>query len=76
MRGVTHSVVQQDELLFKIREASGHVPMTTLSDIAALGGELAGLCEDPMGHNGSRAHGSLHDHIAVCACLFHQIKCP
>ncbi len=34
MTGVTHSVVQHDELLFKVREASRHVPMTSLSDIA------------------------------------------
>jgi len=41
----------------------------------APGGELARLCEDSMGHNGSRAHGSLHDHMAACACKCHQIRC-
>jgi len=34
MTGVTHSVVPRDELLFKIRQASGHAPMTSLSNIA------------------------------------------
>ena len=34
MSGVTHSVVPHDELLFKIREASGQVPQTSQSDIA------------------------------------------
>ncbi len=34
MTAVTHSVVQHNELLFKVREASGHVPMTSLSDTA------------------------------------------
>ena len=34
MTGVTHSVVPRNELLFKIREASGQVPMTSQSDIA------------------------------------------
>ena len=34
MTGVTHSVVPRDELLFKIREASGQVPNTSQSDIA------------------------------------------
>ena len=34
MTGVTHSVVQRDELLFKIREGSGQVPKTSFSDIA------------------------------------------
>ncbi len=34
MTGVTHSVVQRDELLFKIREASGQVFNTSVSDIA------------------------------------------
>ena len=34
MTSVTHSVVQHNELLFKIRKASGHVPMTSLFDIA------------------------------------------
>ncbi len=34
MTGVTHSVVQHNELLFKVTEASGHVPMTSQSDIA------------------------------------------
>ena len=34
MTGVTHSVVPRDELLFKVREASGQVPQTSQSDIA------------------------------------------
>jgi hypothetical protein len=34
MAGLTHSVVQRDELLFKIREASGQMPKTSVSDIA------------------------------------------
>ena len=34
MTGVTHSVVPRDELLFKIREASGQVPTTSQSDTA------------------------------------------
>ena len=34
MTGITHSVVPRNELLFKIREASGQVPMTSQSDIA------------------------------------------
>ena len=34
MTGVTHSAVPRDELLFKLREASGQVPNTSQSDIA------------------------------------------
>ena len=37
--------------------------------MVAQGAELAELCEDSLGRNGSRAHGSVHDHMAACDCL-------
>ena len=47
MTGVTHSIVPRNELLVKIREASGQVPMTSQSAIA-------GTLRKTLSRNGPR----------------------